>query len=358
MRQAPGKIYHGAVGVGVGRRPGLVSVGDDDHRGIAHRVARRHAAFHGQGVDERLYGGAHLAAALPDVVVFEVAVVRTAHVGLYMSGTRFNGHEGRPEEGLVVADGVVRCHEGISISRLVPGEDPHLYRFREAFFNFGIGMAGGLHHACTVAPAAGLLKGGFNHLLVRIGREGSVLAVFEFPEEGLLQVLAQMFGDGFLGIALHLIIDGGVDAQAVPVQVVLRAVALGVLVQPAVQRVVGPQEGIYPVVFRCGVGRTLGLAGRHGAAQHIPEIGADAGGAVSGAGVQVNGQLLQGVAFGLGKVFHFLHAAENEVAALEGVLRIDGGVIARGLVYHTHQHGAFLREQFRGVFPKELVGGR
>ena len=103
--------------------------------------------------------------------------------------------------------------------------------------------------AVAVAPSAGLLHQGLLGLGVHVVRERLVLLVAHFPVETLLKVAAKVFRHGFLRILLHLVIDGGVYAQAVPVEVVLRAVGLLVLVEPSVNRVIAPAQGIRAVVL-------------------------------------------------------------------------------------------------------------
>ena len=359
MCEAPGKVHHGSVCVGVLGRPRVsVLVGHYDNGGVEHLVAGGHAGFHGLGVDEGLYGRAHLTLALTHVVVFEVAVVRAAHIRFHVACSGLNGHEGGAEEGLVVADGVVRGHGGVAVTGLVPGEHPHFHGLLEGCLNLCVRCAGSLHHAGAVAPFAGLFHGGFNHGFFCVRVEGRVPAVFEFTEESLLEVFAKVFGHGFLCVLLHLVVDGGINPEAVAVKVIWSAVALEVLVQPSVKGVVGPKEGIGPVVLYHIVGGTLGLLGAEGAPEHVPEVRAHAGGAVSFAGVKLDGEGLQGVAFGLCEVFHLPHAVQHKVAAPQGVVRVDGWIVAGGLVHHSNQHGAFLGKEFRGLFAEELVCGR
>ena len=91
----------------------------EEHEGLRlvhHLVARGETFLHSQGVEERLHCGAYLALALAHVVIFEIAVVRTAHVCLHVSGHRLNCHETAPEYGLVVAYGIVRSHRGVSVT--------------------------------------------------------------------------------------------------------------------------------------------------------------------------------------------------------------------------------------------------
>ena len=70
-----------------------------------------------------------------------------------------------------------------------------------------------------------------------------------------------------------------------------------------------------------------------------------------------DGKSLKGIALGLGEVFHRAHSVQHQVAALQGIVRIDGGVVAGGLVHHSHQHGAFLNQKVRGLLAEELVRG-
>ena len=339
------------------RRPGLVAVHDQHLRHVEHLVAGGHAGFHREGIEERLDGGTDLPLALPDVVILEIPVVGTAHVGADVARARFDGHEGRPEEGLVVPDGVVRGHERIDIARLLPGEQAHGHLLREALRNLRVGVARGLHHPVAVAPAAGLVHGDVHHLLVGVVRERRVPAGADLLPEGLLEVLAQVLDDRLLGVALHLVVDGGIDAEAVPVQVIRRTVALEVLVQPAIQGVVGPGKGVHAEVLHGGVGLAPGTLGGHGPTEHVPEIRTHAGGTVHAAGMQFDGQLPEGVALRLGQIILVPHASENQIAAFQGLVRIDGGVIARGLVHHAHQDGALLHLQVDGVLAEELQGG-
>ena len=166
-----------------------------------------------------------------------------------MTRTGLYCHECGPEEGLVVADGIVRSHEGVYVTGLVPGEYPHLDLFLKGGGNLRVRVAGGFHHAGAVAPAAGLAHGGFYHALFRIGHKRRIAAVLEFPVEGLLEVFPKVLSDSLFRVTLHLYINCGIDAEAVAVKIVRGAVALGVLVEPAVERVVRPQEGVHLIVF-------------------------------------------------------------------------------------------------------------
>ena len=101
------------------RRP-LVFPDNERLRNIDHLRTRRHARLHRQCIEERFYRGTYLTLALTDIVILEIAVVRSAHVGFDMSGGRLHRHKACTENRLVVADGVVRGHSRVDISFLFP----------------------------------------------------------------------------------------------------------------------------------------------------------------------------------------------------------------------------------------------
>ena len=171
-----------------------------------------------------------------------------------MTRLGLKGHKGGSEMGFVIADGVIRSHQGVGIAFPVPGEHSHLGLFFETLLYFRIGCPTGLHHTVAVAPAAGLLHQQINSGLVHFIGKRFVGFSAEVTPEGLLEVLPQMLGHGLLGILLHLVIDCCVDSESIPVKAVGGTVRLFVLVQPAVKLIVRPLEGIHNIVLILGVG--------------------------------------------------------------------------------------------------------
>ena len=72
--------------------------------------------------------------------------------------------------------------------------------------------------------------------------------------------------------------------------------------------------------------------------------------------VDVDGYLADGIALFLGQVTRFLHAFEDGVAALQGLVGIETGVVAGGLVDHAHEHGTLLHIQFGRLLVEEGHG--
>ena len=196
--------------------------------------------------------------------------------------------------------------------------------------------------AVAVAPPAGLVHQGLGHLGRHVAGERAVALAPQLAVECFLEIASHVLGHSLLGVLLHLVVDGGIDAQAVPVEVVGGAVALLVLVQPAVDRVVVPAERIVREVLRELVVRALGTRGLHVAAEHVAEIGRVAGVVVLHLEIQGNGNLTEGIALRLGQVAALLHLPDHEVAALQGAVGVEDGVVARGLVDHAHQQGGLL----------------
>ena len=167
-----------------------------------------------------------------------------------------------------------------------------------------------------------------------------------------------MLGNGFLGKLLHLEIDGGIDAEAVAVKVIPAAVVLAGLVDPAIEGIVGPEERICTEILPGVVRGTPGLLGIHGTAEHVPEIGSHARGAVHRPLVGLDGDGLDGIPLGLGQVPRLLHLGEDEITPHQGLVGVDVWVVPGGLVDHSHQHGALLHLQVYGFLVEELGRGR
>ena len=353
--EAYGGSYH-ALAVRTARSPGAAR-SDEGLRQVDNLGARVHAFLHSKCVEERLDGGTYLTFALADVVVFEIAVVRSADICFDMAGSRLHGHEGRPEKGLVVAYRVVRRHRGVDVTLLVVGEDPHLFRLGEGLQDLGIGETVLLEHAPAVAPLAGLVHHPVPGGLVDIIGERVVLLVFEFAVEVLLQGL-DPFGHGLLRVLLHLVVDGRVYPETVTVEVVLRAVCLPVLLNPAVQFAVSPGEGVHRKIFALVVVRTVRLLGGHHAPYHIPEIRGPACIVVEDLVGKFYRNLLDGISLILVDVSCLFHLPDDEVPPGEGLVRIQGRVVPGRLVGHSDEGCGFFDRKFGRLLGEEGLRSR
>ena len=360
VRKAPFE-GHGAsdpfLAVGTARGPGPASGYLEGLGQVDHLVARGHPFLHGQGVEERLDGGTDLALALTDIVILEVTVVGTAHIGLHMAGARLHRHERGPEYRLVVADGIIRGHRGVDETLVVVGEDPHPDGFGKSLEDLGLRLSGLLENAPAVAPAAGLVHHPVAGGLVYVVGERRVGLVLQVLHEIRLEG-TNPFRHGLFGIFLHLVIDGRVDPQAVLVEVIMGTVGLGVLFDPSVELVVGPGEGVCREILTDLVVGTVGLLGGHHALDHVPEIGSPTGVVVLDLIVQGDRNLLDGIPLGLVDVAGLFHLANHEIPAVQGLVGIEGGIVASRLVGHAHQHGALLHVEFgRHLAEESLRGG-
>ena len=258
---------------------------------------------------------------------------------------------------LVVTNAVIRGHHGVAIAFFLPGKHAHLGFDLEGLVYFIIRASGRLHTAIAVAPAASLLHNLRDHILGGCIVERAVAFVAQIPPEGFLQVFAQMLRHSFFRILLHLVIDGGINAESVLVQVVTASVRLEMLVEPAVQFIVRPLQGIHPVIFILGVRLALGLFGVHNAAKHIAEIGALAGIVVLHLIMQGDGQGGNGIVLDFAQIAVFVHLGEYEIASLAGPFGMKLGVVTGGGIDRADQHRALLGRQFGREFVEESAGG-
>ena len=179
---------------------------------------------------------------------------------------------------------------------------------------------------------------------------------FEFTEESWLEILSEMLGNGLFRIALHVLVDGRINPQAVAIEVILRAVGLAVLVQPAVNSIGLPTERVGGIVLRIVIVTALWLTGLHCTDEHILEIRAETRVVVhhlmSG---DINRYLLNRVPLRLSEVTGLLHLPDHEVPALQRLVRINHRIVARRLVHHSDQRRAFLNRQLGRVLREKCL---
>ena len=135
---------------------------------------------------------------------------------------------------LIISDGVIRCHYSIHLSFALPCEYPHRDCHGEGLEDFRIGRSRRLHPAIAVAVLSCPLHDSLNHLCLYLVIERRVSLPFDLAVKALLHITSDMLYDSLLGIPLHLRVDGCIDPEAVPVDVVLCSVRLHVLVYPTV----------------------------------------------------------------------------------------------------------------------------
>ena len=159
-----------------------------------------------------------------------------------------------------------------------------------------------------------------------------------------------MLGHCLLGILLHAVVDSGIDAQAVLVEIVFLSARFLILVEPSEEFIIAPAQGIGSIVFGILVVAALGLLRVHVTAEHIPEIRRESGVVVPNLIHQIDRSLLDGIRICLRDVLVLGHPPYHEVAAVKGTLGIDDRIVAGGLVHHSYQGGGLLYRKFGGEF--------
>ena len=163
--------------------------------------------------------------------------VDAAHIRLHMPVVGVHAEEAGPEERLVVAYGIERCHHRVDVAMI--GKHRHVDRRAERPFNLLGRAAALLHHPVALALPHGtvhdLLHLGGREVLGkwRVGLRLVLLIKYR------LEVAGHMAIDRLLGILLHLVVDGGVDLQSIGIDVVERAILLRVFLAPTAQRICG-----------------------------------------------------------------------------------------------------------------------
>ena len=81
-----------------------------------------------------------------------------------------------------------------------------------------------------------------------------------------------MLSHSFFSIFLHLVINSGIDTQAIFIQVILGSVRFLVLGQPAIEAVICPEQRIRRIVLGVGITRFHRLLRVHHTTEHVSEI--------------------------------------------------------------------------------------
>ena len=313
----------------VARRPELAVLQLDVVLDVGYLGAWRVLAFlHGQGIEERLEGGAHLTPCLRDVVVLEETVVQAADISLHLARVRLDGDKAGLQEPLVVTDGIHRAHH--RVDGAFPREDGHA----NGAVELGLDRVPAHAFVFQVAVAVGALHRSLQDMVDFVGShigEGCVLLALPVVVEHGLQLAAHEFFDGFLGIALHARVDGGIDTQSVAVDIVRRAVGAEGVLSPLGQL----------------------------AAQELTEVGGLTAVVIHHAEVRhVDGNQRDGVALGLGDVAVVSHLLQHEVAAYQRTLGVAHRAKPCRRVDHTRHQGTFLDVEVFGRLVEEGFGRR
>ena len=300
------------IAVGIRRGPGcllLLRRIPDLHCevGVVAAVAGRETLIHRLGIDEEFERGSRLAHRR-HLVVFPRVEVHVAHPGLYVPRLSLHRHEATVHEAYHIADGVHRRHLLLYLATVVV-EQLHRVGQVQVVVDGVLVARKLLGEQFVVGLALGdvLDEMGDLHVMLILPGIGRAPVVVE-----VLLHLHHLLAGSLLGVFLHTGVDGGVDLQAVGIEVV------AVVLAP------------FPQV----VGHRLAEVGS------LTVVG------VLHAVVEVDLEFLQRVADFLGQVAVLRHQVEYDVAALQRVLRIDQRIIIGGGLQHTHQHSGFLSRQF------------
>ena len=206
-----------------------------------------------------------------------------------------------------------------------------------------------------VAPASCLLHEHLRGFGVHGVGERFVFLPPDLFVETLLKVLSQVLGYGLFGVLLHFVIDGGIDAQTVPVQIVFGAVGLLVLVEPSIDRIFSPAQGILAVILIPLIVASFRLRGGHVSSKHIPEVRCSSGVVVLHLICKSDRYLYYGIAFFFGDISVPCHLAYYEIAAVESHVGVEDRIVAGRLVDHSHEHRRLFYREIGRLFGEERL---
>ena len=245
-----------------------------------------------------------------------------------MAGVRLDGDQAGLQKPFVIHDRVPRGHH--RVDGTVPREHRHLHRDVEHLPD-GVGVhALVLQVAVTVAAFHGSLQEGVDLVLVA-QRERGVLAALPVLVEAGLQAAAHELLHRLLGITLHAGVDGGIDLQAVAVDVI--RLAVGTIMG------VGP-FGEFLAELLAEIGGLTAVVVHHPEMRHV------------------DGDLRHGVVDGLGDIVVLHHALQHQVAALHGAFGVAHRAESGRGVHHAGHQGTLLEVQVLWVLVEEGLGRR
>ena len=280
-------------------------------------------------------------------IVFKMLKVGTAHIGFNFAGARIHSHHTASQEGFHIHNGVARRHhaQDFAVGRVVV-KHPHFHFFVERLHDFLVALSFRLHAMIAFRRPNGEvdypLFGGFRHFRRITGIGVGVSTATFVIKESLLRI-NHVLRDGFFRHTLHARIDGGVDFQAIAIDIIVGAIFLFILFAPAIHRVVVPVVFISVVGIDIGIFFRVGFISHKNAAQFFTEIGSNT------IFVGFHFVLIEDERSGFqcragfrGKHSRLIHLVEHHIAALLHTLRKAERIVVRRIFTHSHQGGGFL----------------
>ena len=219
LRESPNEGHHlaGSCAVGIARCPERSAYAVASLRIEHHRLGRV-PIFEGHGIDKRLHRRADLSASDHTHIVLEMSIIETSYISFHVTIARIDRNQTGSEEGLVIANGIERCHDRIDIAMV--GVDRHGSQGAKGIVNVFLRCARCLHRLISFTLAHGFVEDALHLFGGQTGVEGEVFIVLPLVKLGL-KSKCNVTVDRFLGIFLHARVDCGVNFQAVGVDVVV-----------------------------------------------------------------------------------------------------------------------------------------
>ena len=358
LRKSPNEGYHlpGSCAVGIARCPKR-SAHAISTLCIQHERFGCVAVFKCHDVDKGFHCRTDLSSTGHGHIILEMGIIETTHIGFDKPVARIDRHEPGTQKRFIIANRIEGRHHSVHIA--VVSVDRHRCEGAERIVNFLFARAGGFHGLVAFALAHGTIEDALDLFRRETGVEREILAILPAIELGL-ELQSDVIEHSFLSILLHTRIDGGVNLQAVGINIVVGAISFLVLFAPTVKGVVDPSEGVSIVlsVLPFAVIGALGFICHEHLAEILTKVGGFSLFVIDGVEVQFQGTCTQGTAI-LGRQEAGLdHLRQNHVATLTASLSIAHRIEQRGILTHPDQCCGLGDGQFTGRFPKIDIGSR
>ena len=147
-----------------------------------------------------------------------MSIIEASYISFHVTIARIDRNQTGSEEGLVIANGIERCHDRIDIAMV--GVDRHGSQGAKGIVNFLLRCTCGLHCYIPFALTHGFIEDALHLFGGQTGVEREVFIILPLVKLGL-KSKCNVTVDRFLGIFLHARVDRGVNFQAVGVDVVV-----------------------------------------------------------------------------------------------------------------------------------------
>ena len=183
LRESPNEGHHlaGSCTVGIARCPERSAYAVASLRIEHHRLGRV-PVFEGHSIDKRFHCRTDLSASDHSHIILEMSIIETSDISFHITIARIDRNQTGSEEGLVIANGIERCHDRIDIAMV--GVDRHGSQGAKGIVNVFLRCARCLHRLISFALAHGSVEDALHLFEDRLVLKGKFSLYFRLSNSG------------------------------------------------------------------------------------------------------------------------------------------------------------------------------